>query len=125
VKIGRALCDFGAIISLMHTLCFIGFTYDHYDLRPFSLQLVDGSKMRPLGKLEDVPVKIGDIWILEDFIIANTTETDEAQIILGRPFLAILGYNIDVKRGRLTFKVGGCYAMVYFMDERVASPISS
>jgi len=37
----------------------------------FSLQLANGFEMQPLGKLEDVPVKIGDIWVLKDFIIAD------------------------------------------------------
>jgi len=36
-----------------------------------------------------VPVKIGDFWVLEDFIIANMTETYDAQIILRRPFLLL------------------------------------
>jgi len=61
--------------------------------------------MQPLGKLEDVPVKIGDFWVLEDFIIADMSETDDVEIILGRRFLATLGCNIDIKWGRITFKV--------------------
>ena len=60
---------------------------------------MDGSKARPLAMLEDVLVKIGDFWVLEDFIIADMTKTDDAQIILGRPFLATLGCTIDVKGG--------------------------
>jgi len=54
-------------------------------------------KCNLLGKFEDVLVKIGDIWMLEDFIIADMTKTDDAQIILSRPFLAIGGCHIDVK----------------------------
>jgi len=30
------------------------------------------------GTLEDVPVKIEDFWMLEDFVIADMTETDDA-----------------------------------------------
>ena len=52
-----------------------------------------------------MPVKIGDIWVLEDFVIANMTDIDDVQIILGRPFLAIAGCHIDVKRGRIAFEV--------------------
>jgi len=72
-----------------------------------------------------VLVKIADIWVLENFIIADMTKTNAAQIILGRPFLATLGCNINVKKGWLTFEVEGCYAMFYFMDEIVVSPNSS
>jgi len=37
--------------------------------------------------------------MLEDFIIADMTETDNAEIILRRPFLATSGCTIDVKGG--------------------------
>ena len=64
--------------------------------------------------LEDVPIKIGDFWALKDFIIADMTEADDAQIILGRPFLATPGCTIDVKGGQITFEVGVlCYALFY------------
>jgi len=53
----------------------------------FSLQLSDGSEMRPLGILEDVRIKIGDFWVLEDSVIANITENDDAQIIPGLSWL--------------------------------------
>ena len=45
--------------------------------------------------------------MLEDFIIADMTEADDAQIIFGRPFLATLSCMIDVKGGQITFEVGG------------------
>jgi len=63
---------------------------------PFSLQLADGSEMQPLGKLEDMPVKIGDILVLKDFIIVDMTKTDDNQIILGRPFMATIACHIDI-----------------------------
>jgi len=62
--------------------------------------------------------------VLEDLIIADITEIDDAQIILGRPFLATIGCNIEVKRGRLTFEVQGCYAMFCYIEEKVVSPNS-
>jgi len=37
--------------------------------------------------------------VLEDFIITDMTETDDAQIILGRPSLVTSGCSIDVKGG--------------------------
>ena len=35
-------------------------------------------------------VKVGDIWVFVDFVIVDMTKTDDAQIILGRPFLSTL-----------------------------------
>ena len=59
--------------------------------------------------------------MFEDFIIADITETDDAQIILNRPYLATSNCNIDVKVGHITFDVEGCYTMFCFMDEKVIS----
>ena len=53
------------------------------------------------------------------------TETDDAQIILGRPFMATAGCHIDVKTGQITFEVQGCYATFCHMEEKVVSPNSS
>jgi len=72
-----------------------------------------------------MPIKIGDISVLEDFIIADMIEIDDAQIILGRPLLATSDCSIDVRGGRITFGVEGCYAVFCFMDEKVVSPNSS
>ena len=125
VEIERALCDLGANISLMPYCLFHRLHLGPLQPTPFSLQLVNGSKTKPLAKLEDVLVKRGDIWELEDFIISNMTKIDDAQIILGRPFLATSDCNIDVKKGRITFEVEGCHAMLCFIDKRVVYPNSS
>ena len=74
---------------------------------------------------EDVLVKIGDIWVLEDFIIVDMLKADDAQIILGRPILATVGCHIDVRKRRITFKVEGRYAVFCHMKEKVVSPNSS
>ena len=75
--------------------------------------------------MEVVPVKIGDIWILEEFIIADMTETDDVQIILGTPFMAAAGLHVDVKRGWIIFDVQRCYAIFYHMELKVVPPNSS
>jgi len=52
-------------------------------------------------------------------------ETDDAQIILGLPILATAGCYIDVRKGRITFKVEGRYAVFCHMKEDVLFPSSS
>jgi len=74
VEIERALCDLGASVSLMPYALFRKFHLRPLQIAPFSLQLPNGFKMQPIGKLEDVPVNVGDIWILEDFIIVDMLE---------------------------------------------------
>jgi len=80
-------------------------------LTPFSLQLADGSETQPIGKLEEVPINIGDVWVLEDFSRVDMPEIGDAQIILGRPLLVTASCQIDVRKGRITFEVEGCYAV--------------
>jgi len=75
----------------------------------FSLQLAYGSVTQPIGRLEDVSVNIGDIWVLEDFIVVNMPETDDTQIILGRPILATTSCHINVRKGHISFEVEGSF----------------
>ncbi|XP_050897403.1 uncharacterized protein LOC127104254 [Lathyrus oleraceus] len=78
------------------------------ELRPtrMSLQLADRSVKYPIGILENIPVQVGQFFIPTDFIIMDIKEDSNIPIILGRPFLAIVGAIIDVKRGKMTFEVG-------------------
>ncbi|XP_050916369.1 uncharacterized protein LOC127131494 [Lathyrus oleraceus] len=70
------------------------------------LQLADRSIKYPVGMLENVRVRIGQFYIPTDFAIMDIKEDSHIPIILGRPFLATAGAIIDVKKGRVTFKVG-------------------
>ncbi|XP_074293313.1 uncharacterized protein LOC141620303 [Silene latifolia] len=72
-----------------------------------TLQLADRSVKRPMGVLEDVPVKAGKLLIPTDFVVLDILEDSHTPIILGRPFLATGGVLIDVKNGRLTFQIEG------------------
>ena len=67
-----------------------------------------------------MPANIGDIWVLEGFIIVDMPETDDA--LLGRPILATVGCHIDVRNGRVTFEVEWRYAMFCHMKKDVVSP---
>ncbi|XP_050915758.1 uncharacterized protein LOC127130839, partial [Lathyrus oleraceus] len=104
--IDKALCDLGASISVMPlTICK---RLNMGELRPtkMSVQLADHSIKYPVGILENVPVRVGQFYIPTDFIIMDIKEDASTPIILGRPFLATAGAIIDVKRAKLTFKVG-------------------
>jgi hypothetical protein len=78
------------------------------ELKPtkMSLQLADRSVKYPVGILEDVPLRIGQLYIPTDFVVMDIKEDSHIPILLGRPFLATAGAIIDVKRGKLTFEVG-------------------
>ncbi|XP_057993046.1 uncharacterized protein LOC110667805 [Hevea brasiliensis] len=105
-SIERALCDLGASVSLMPlSICEklkVG------DLKPItiSLQLANRSIKYPVWILENVPLKVGKFFIPVDFIVLEMEEDVRTPIILGRPFLATAGANIDVKNGKLKLTVG-------------------
>lgn len=50
-----------------------------------------------MSVLEDVPVRIGEIYTPVDFVIMDIEEDYEIPIILGRPFLATFGAIFGVK----------------------------
>ena len=56
--------------------------------------------------LENIPVRIGQFYIITDFIVMDIKEDSNIPIILGRPFLETVSAIIDVKQGKLTFELG-------------------
>lgn len=65
----------------------------------------DRSVKHPVSILEDVPVMIDHYFIQEDFVVLGIEEDSSVPIILGRPFLATTGAIIDVRGGKLLFKI--------------------
>jgi len=63
------------------------------------------------------------MWALEYFIVEP--ETDNAQIILGRPILETVGCQIDVIEGLISFEVEGRFAVFSHRSEDSISPYSS
>jgi hypothetical protein len=83
--IDKALCDLGASVSLMPLS--ISKKLNLGDLNPtrMSLQLADRSVKYPVGILENVPVRIGQLYIPTDFAVMNITEDSCIPILLGGP----------------------------------------
>ncbi|XP_074293137.1 uncharacterized protein LOC141620069 [Silene latifolia] len=107
VSIKRALCDLGASVNILPLP--ISNKVGLHDMIPTSmtLQLADRSVQRPMGVIEDVPVKVSNFYIPADFVVLDIPEDQQTPIILGRPFQATGDVNISVKEGKLTFEVGG------------------
>jgi len=77
------------------------------ELKPtkVTLKLADRTTIHPVGFIEDIPVKVGGIYIPTDFIVVDIDEDAQVPILLGRPFLATTRAIIDVKGGRIVFQV--------------------
>jgi len=63
VEIERGLCDLGASVSLMLYSLFHKLHLGPLLAALFALQLGNGSVTQPIGKLDNVPVNVGDIWV--------------------------------------------------------------
>ncbi|CAN6567651.1 unnamed protein product [Malus baccata var. baccata] len=69
------------------------------------IQLADRSITYPRGVIEDVIVKVDNLYLSADFMVLDMDEDLTTPIILGRPFLATARTLIDVEVGTLTFQV--------------------
>ena len=105
LSIGRILYDLGASVTLMPLSLCRKLNIREPKPTNISLQLADRSIIYPEGILEDVPIKVGEFYVPCDFMILKMEEDSQIPIILGCPFLATTGAIIDVKRGKITFKV--------------------
>ncbi|XP_050914122.1 uncharacterized protein LOC127128793 [Lathyrus oleraceus] len=104
--IDKALLDLGANVSLMPLSVCNRLNLGEMQPTRMSLQLADRSVKHPMGILEDIPVRIGQLYIPTYFVVMDIKEDEKFPILLGRPFLSIVGAIIDVKKGKMTFEVG-------------------
>jgi len=91
------MCDLGTSVSLMSLCLYERLGIGELKSTRMTLQLEDRSVKYPTGIIEDVPVKVGKIYILVDFVVMEMEEDNQVPILLGRPFLATAGAIIDVK----------------------------
>lgn len=71
-----------------------------------SLQLVERLVKYPISIIEDVPIRIGKLYIPIDFVIMEIEECSHVTSILDRPFLSRTRTIIYVKQVRLAFEAG-------------------
>ena len=100
------MCDLGASVCLMPLSLYERLGLGELKSTRMTLQLADRSLKYPAGIIEDVPVKVGEIYVPTDFVVMEIEEDNQVPILLGRPFLATAGAIIDVKHGKLEFNVG-------------------
>lgn len=86
--IDKAFIDLGASVSLMPLAVCRRLNLGELKPTKMSLQLADRSVKYPIGILEDIPVRIRQLYILTDFVVMDIKEDNEIPILLGRPFLS-------------------------------------
>ncbi|CAM8953969.1 unnamed protein product [Rhodiola kirilowii] len=101
------LADLGASVSIMPLAIYHKLKLKGVKSAKMTLQLADGTTRRPWGLVENVPIKVDKFYIPCDFVVIDIGDNFTSSLILGRPFLAIAGFKVDVGKGKLTLKIGG------------------
>ncbi|XP_021759498.1 uncharacterized protein LOC110724387 [Chenopodium quinoa] len=88
-------------------------------LKPFhiSLQMADKTSRIPMGVVEDVLVKVGELVFPVDFVVMDIQEDHHIPIIFGRPFLATSQALIDVLKGQVTIRAQDKQVMSKLFNE--------
>jgi hypothetical protein len=87
------------------------------------LQLADQSLRYPEGILEDVCLKIGELYVAVDFVVLDMRKDKNAPIILGRPFLATYKAIIYADTAKIVFNVNNQRERFYYKNKTLASPV--
>jgi hypothetical protein len=100
----HALCDLGAIISIMRRKI-----YDMLGLPPlercyFDVPLADVAKKKPLGRINDVFIKVNNNLVPINFLVMDVECNASCPIILGRPFLQTVGAIINMKEDTIKYQ---------------------
>jgi len=103
--IDKAMCDLGASISLLPLYLFKRMGIGELKPTNVTLKLAYRTSIDPVGFIEDIPIEVGGIYIPTDFIVLDMDENDQVPILLGKLFLATAGAIVDVKGGRIAFRV--------------------
>lgn len=105
INFSQALCELGASVSflLLSVTRKLGLT--ELKNTNISLQLANRSIRHPLGVLKNVLIKVGKFIIPMDFVVLDIKEDFSLPIILGKPFITIVGAIIDATNGKLKLQV--------------------
>ncbi|XP_015963062.1 uncharacterized protein LOC107486989 [Arachis duranensis] len=92
----ESLCDLSSSINLMPLFVMKKLQIQEAQPTRIALQMA-GKSLRRL--VENVLVKVGELFLPADFVILDMEEDANDSIILGRPFLTTRRALIDVERG--------------------------
>jgi hypothetical protein len=86
------------------------------------LQLADQSLCCPEGILEDVYVRVGNSYVLVDFVVVETGGDERSPIILGRPFLNTTKAIIYTSDAKIYFTISDMKKKFSFKNKTLKTP---
>jgi len=115
MSIDDSLCDLGPNVCLIPFSLYKKLEIGKMRCTTISLQLADRTVKYPMGGLEAVHIKVGDLYALVDFVILKNEKDTRTPIILVRPFLATARSHIDVKNGKLLLSHKSCIVLIIIL----------
>ena len=106
------------------TLCDILGFHD-FDDCSLNLHLADSTIKKPMGRINDVLIIANRNLVPIDFIVLDIDCNLYCPIILGRPFLIMIGAIIDMKEGNIRFQFPLKKGMEHFPRKKVKLPYES
>ncbi|XP_015970663.1 uncharacterized protein LOC107494148 [Arachis duranensis] len=101
----KTLCDLRSSINLMPLFVIRKLGIQEVLPTKISLEMEDKSLKRAYELLENVLVKLEDIYLPANFVILDTRKDRDNSIIFGRPFLATMKALIDVEKRELILRL--------------------
>ena len=125
VGVGCDAVGMGASVSMIpKTLCDILGFHDLDDCS-LNLHLADYTIKKPMGRINDVLIIANRNLVPVDFIVLDIDCNLSCPIILGRPFLRMIGAIINMKEGNIRFQFPLKKGMEHFPRNKVKLPYES
>jgi hypothetical protein len=86
------------------------------------LQLADQTLCYLEGVLEDAIIRVGQSYVLVDFVVVETGGDERAPIILSRPFLCTMKAIIYVEHVKIVFTIKDKKEKFSFKNRMLHSP---
>jgi predicted aspartyl protease len=99
----EGLVDTGASMSVMATIVVRELGMMHLVTRSETYKTASGVVTQALGRIDEIPVKVGGVQCTMTFMVVDT---DSYDVLLGLDFLIKIGAIVDVERGLVQVRHG-------------------
>jgi hypothetical protein len=121
----EAVCDHGASINIMPKIIYEKFLGDTLLYTTICLQLADQLLCYPKGILEDIYARVGNSYVLVDFMVVEIGGYERPPIILGRPILNTAKAIIYTSDAKICFTIGDRKEKFSFKNKTLKTPAHS
>jgi hypothetical protein len=119
----ETIYDFSASVNIMPKVIYERILDDPLLYIDMRLQLADQSICYPEGVLEEAVIRVGQSYVLIDFVIMDTEGVEKAPIILGRPFLCTTKAIIYAEHAKIVLSIKDKNERFSFKNRILKNPV--